>query len=195
MVESRTDQDNLLKILAICGIAAPFLFTALVTAGGLIYEGYSHVTQTVSELGGVDAEFPLLQNTNFFVIGILFIAFAVGLRLGIGKGMESVVGPALIGVFGISSGLGNAVFHCDPGREFQTLTGTMHNLTGLGGFVAATTGMFVISRSLKRDPLWHSLYGFSRIVSIVAAVSLLMWIGIAKVAEVKVWTEYFNDSS
>ena len=37
MVESRTDQDNLLRFLALCGIAAPIVFAILVVVGGFIY--------------------------------------------------------------------------------------------------------------------------------------------------------------
>ena len=53
MLGSRTTQDNLLRFLALCGITAPIVFAILVAVGGFIYEGYSHVTKAVSELGGV----------------------------------------------------------------------------------------------------------------------------------------------
>ena len=185
MLESRAGQDNLLKFLALCGIAAPIVFAISVTVGGFIYQGYSHATQAVSELGGVEAQYPLLQNTTFFVIGVLFIAFAFGLHRGIVGGRGSILGPVLVGVFGVSSGLANAFLPCDPGCEFQSLTGTMHNLTGLGGFIAAIAGIFVISRRLKGDPRWHSLYRFSWITGVAALVCLLLWIGVAKAAEVE----------
>ena len=50
MSENRATRDNLLKGLALCGVAIPIVFAVLVTVGGFIYEGYSHVTQAVSEL-------------------------------------------------------------------------------------------------------------------------------------------------
>ena len=184
MLESRSNQDNLLRFLALCGIAAPIVFTILVAVSGFIYEGYSHVTQAVSELGGVEAQYPLLQNANFFLIGVLFIAFAFGLHRGIGGGNGSIFGPVLVGGFGVSAGMGSAFLPCDPGCEFQTLTGTLHNLTGLGGFVAAIAGIFVISRRLRGDPNWQTFYSFSWITGIAALVSLLLWIGVAKIAEV-----------
>ena len=86
MHDSRPNQGNLLRFLALCGIAAPIIFAILVTVGGFIYEGYSHATQAVSELGGVEAQSPIIQNTNFLVIGVLFIAFAFGLHRGVGGG-------------------------------------------------------------------------------------------------------------
>ena len=179
------NQHNLLKFLALCGVAAPIVFAILVTVAGFVYQDYSHATQAVSELGGVEAQYPIIQNANFFVIGVLFIAFAFGLHRGLGGGRGSTLGPVLVGVFGVSSGLGNAFLPCDPGCEFQTLTGTLHNLTGLGGFIAAITGIFVISTRLKGDSHWHALYRFSWITGVAALVSLLLWIGVAKVAEVE----------
>ena len=184
MLESRAIQDNLLRLLALCSIAAPIVLAIVVTVGGFIYEGYSHATQAMSELGGVEAQYPLLQNAGFFVMGVLFIAFAFGLHRGIGGGRGSTLGPLLVGVFGVSSGFGNAFLPCDPGCEFQSLTGAMHNLTGLAGFVAAIAGVFVISRRLKGDPRWRSLYNFSWMTGVAAVVTLPLWIGVAKIAEV-----------
>ena len=86
MSENRATQDNLLKGLALCGVAIPIVFAVLVTVGGFIYEGYSHVTQAVSELSGVEAQHPWLQTTNFFVVGSLFVPFSLGLHRGIGAG-------------------------------------------------------------------------------------------------------------
>ncbi|MEE9202181.1 MAG: DUF998 domain-containing protein, partial [Dehalococcoidia bacterium] len=156
MSQNSTDRNSTLKLLALCGIAAPIIFAVLVVVGGFIYEGYSHATQAISELGGVEAQYPIIQNVNFFVLGILVVAFAVGLHRGIGGGRGSRLGPVLVGVFGVVAGIGNAFLPCDAGCDFQSLTGTMHNLTGLGGFVALIAGIFLISRRLKGDPRWHS---------------------------------------
>ena len=184
MSENRATQDNLLKGLALCGVAIPIVFAVLVTVGGFIYEGYSHVTQAVSELSGVEAQHPWVQTTNFFVVGALFVPFALGLRRGIGAGQGSRVGPVLVAISGVSACIGGAFFPCDPGCEFQSLTGTLHNVAGLTGFVAAIAGMFVISRRIILDSYWQALYRFSWIFGIAALVSLVLWIGVAKAAEV-----------
>ena len=95
----------------------------------------------------------------------------------------STLGPVLVGVFGILAGL-HAFLPCDLGCEFRTFTETMHNLTGLGGFIAAIAGIFVVSRRLKEDSSWRALYRFSLIAGVAAAASLVLWIGVAKDAEV-----------
>ena len=62
--------------------------------------------------------------------------------------------------------------------------GRCTNLTGLGGFVAGIAGIFVISRNIKEDSSWNSLYHFSWIAGVVVLASLLLWIGVAKAGEV-----------
>ena len=177
-------RDNSLMVLALCGVSIPIVFAVLVTVAGFQYEGYSHLRQAISELGGAGAENAIIQNANFLIIGILVLAFAVGLYRGIGSGSRSIIGPALIGVFGVSSGIANALLPCDLGCEFESLTGTLHNVTGLLGFIAAIAGIFVISRRFKSDIMWRSLYRFSWITGVATLVSLVLWIAIAKAAEV-----------
>ena len=58
-------------------------------------------------------------------------------------------------------------------------------MTGLGGFVAAIIGIFVISTRLKGDAHWYQVYRFSWITGVAALVSLLLWIGVAKAVEVE----------
>ena len=117
MIESRRNNDTLLRILALCGIVGPIIFAVLVTVSGFLYDGYSHSSQAISELAGSDAESPLLQTINFFIIGSAVMALAVGLHRGIGGGRGSVIGPALIFVFGASSGIGNGIFPFDSGCD------------------------------------------------------------------------------
>ena len=148
MLENRANNDNLLRVLALCGIAGPMIFAVLVTVSGTMYEGYSHATQAVSELGGVEAEQPLLQNINFFILGPMFILFAAGLHLGIRAGSGSKIGPALIGVFGLAVIL-NGIFPCDAGCDPETWKGFAHDGTGLGGFFAGILGIFLVSRRIK----------------------------------------------
>lgn len=173
-----------MRILALCGIAGPIIFAILVTVAGSLYDGYSHASQAISELGGVDAERPLLQNINFFLVGTMFMALAVGLHRVMGGGGRPALGPALVFIFGLSAGIGNGVFPCDSGCEGGWFNGFMHNLTGIIGFVAAISSIFVFSRRLKGDPDWGALYPVSRVFSFAALVTFVLWIGVAKIAEV-----------
>ena len=183
MLRRHATNENLVRLSAVFGVAGPIVLGALLAIEGKASDGYSHASQTISELGGVQAARPLIQNVNFMVVGVLFVGFAIGLHRGIGGG-GSVLGPALVGVFGVFSGVANALLPCDLGCEFQSITGTMHNVTGLMGFVAATAAMFVVSRRLGEDEHWDSLRTFSRAAGALALASLVAWIGVAKAADV-----------
>ncbi len=183
MSRSGIHQNNAQKLLAVCGIAAPIIFAILMIVAGFLYEGYSHATQALSELGGVEAQYPIVQNANFFVFGILTVAFAFGLHRGIGDGQGSRLGPILVGIFGIIT-VAQAFLPCDPGCDFKSLIGALHNLTGLNSFLALCVGILVTSRRLKGDPNWQSYRGYSLITGVAALVSLVAWIGISKAAGV-----------
>lgn len=168
--------DNLLTVLAACGLIAPLLFVALVLVAAGQYDGYNHAEQAISELGGAGAETPIVQNINFFIVGVLIMAFAVGLYGGIKHTGAFWLGTVLIGFFGLSSGIGNALLNCDPGCEFESVEGSLHNITGLAGFLAAVAGMLLIAGSLKLDERWRSLHTYTLLTAVAAFVSLAVWI-------------------
>lgn len=105
----------------------------------------SHVTQAISELGGVEAQNPLIQNVNFFTSGVVIAAFALGLYRNLYGAARSALGTALVGGFGLVA-VAHAFLRCDAGCEFVSTVGTLHNVTGLAGFVSVITGVFLISR-------------------------------------------------
>jgi len=91
---------NTLRVLAVCGIIGPVLFTGLVVIISYLRPGYSHMSQAISELGEVGAPNAIVQDTNFILVGLLIIAFSFGLHRGISEGRGSKVGPALVIIFG-----------------------------------------------------------------------------------------------
>ena len=170
--------------LGVSGIAVPLVFGVLVVVGGALQEGYSHASQTISELGGVEADRPILQNLNFLVTGLLVMAFALGLHRDIGRGRGSVAGPLLIGLFGLNAAVAQSLLPCDPGCEFETLTGTMHNVTGLASFAAVVAGITLVSRRFRDDPVWRSFATPTRLTAAAGLLALIAWIGIGKGAGV-----------
>jgi hypothetical membrane protein len=90
-MENRQSQT----ILSMCGIAAPVVSALLVIIAGAYYPGYSHVTRAISELGGAGAQHPLIQDVNFFITGVLIVAFALGLYRHFDGAVRSAVGAGL----------------------------------------------------------------------------------------------------
>ena len=74
--------DSTLRLLAICGIIAPLLWTFLVYSLGAVYPGYNHVLQYMSELGAIGSPVVWLFNPLAFGLsGILGVVFAYGLAV------------------------------------------------------------------------------------------------------------------
>lgn len=172
--EKRTmNHSRAVRLAALGGVIGPILFAVLVIVGGVVYDGYSHVGQKISELGGEGAEYAILQNINFIMIGVLTIGFSWALARVLGP---PYLGPVLIGIFGLFSSIANGLLPCDLGCQGETTVGLLHNITGLFGFIAAILGMFVLARRWRDDPTWQSHARFTRAVALVAVGSLAWFV-------------------
>lgn len=161
------------QLAAFGGVIGPILFVILVGLGGALYEGYSHAGQKISELGGEGAEYALLQNLNFILLGVSVIGFAWALAQVLGP---PYWGPALISIFGLSSSIANGLLPCDVGCQGQTTIGLLHNVTGLAGFVAAIVGMFILARRWQGNATWRSHVAFTRGAAFVAIAGLAWFV-------------------
>jgi hypothetical protein len=169
-------------LFSLCGIAAPIVFTSVVVIAGMLYPGYSHAAQAISELSAVDSPVADVQNVNSFVMGVLLIAFARGLHAGINPRRQSVLGPTLIGFFGVAY-IGYAFLPCDPGGAFVSIVGSLHNALATCSFLSVLIGIFIVSRTLAPDPDWGPRYRlYSLITATGGLVTLTLWIAIASPA-------------
>ena len=100
------------SLLAISGIVAPILFALAVIVLGFVREGYSHISQTISDLGEIGSPNMAGQNVNFILTGLLIVAFSFGLYRGTGPGEE--------GEGRLAAGLGDRSRPRGGGRVFQT---------------------------------------------------------------------------
>ncbi len=174
-----------LVVLGLCGVVAPLVFVVLVIVAGRHYPGYSHVTQAISELGGVDAPSPMIQNTNFAVAGLLIAAFTLGLQRALGDAARARLGTALVAAFGAAC-VAHAFLPCDAGCEFVSVTGSAHNLVGLAGFASVVAGVFVLSGVFGDTVRWSAYRRFSRTSAVVGLASLVLWIALAKIGRITV---------
>jgi hypothetical membrane protein len=162
------------RLLAVCGLAAPVLFTLGIIAAAWQNPGYSHISRAISELASVDAAAPVTQTLNFVATGVLTIAFALGL----GRRPAGRLGALLFGTLGVVM-IAHGALPCDAGCQFVTPVGTAHNVLGMLGFVAAVAGVWLSGRARRGG---FRLY--SSISAAAASIGLLSWIALAKVAGV-----------
>lgn len=141
-----------IRWLARVGIAGPVVWWLLVAVNGAITPGYSHVGDFISALGAVGAPYATLQRLNFLLFGAAILALTAGIHAWLGDGRRPRPATVLVGVFGAGVALA-AVFPMDlvtPG----SLTDTLHTRVSMVAFLAAITGVSLLTRRLAGDDRW-----------------------------------------
>lgn len=117
------------KILYLCGMLVPFVYIFMYIIGGALRPGYSHLSDSVSELLSPGApNKPLLDILNFTfallytLFGIGVIQFVIKSELGNPVGY---IGAGLIIAVGLAS-MGSAIFPQDATGTPATLPGRLH---------------------------------------------------------------------
>lgn len=169
-MDSRTQ-----KALSLCGILVPVVFISVVIILAHLTPGYSHMAHEISRFGEVGAPYALYQNLNFVFAGILATGFAVGLHRGLNEGNGSILGPALVGVFGIAALVGNGLFPLD--QDPAAITTIMHMLLATIGFIAIAAGMYVLAARMQADPQWIGYGGKSKVWGVGTVLLFILWIG------------------
>jgi hypothetical protein len=122
-VPGRRSRATLTKFLLASGILSSLLYVAMNIVGALRFEGYSSVSQTVSELSAIGAPSRPLWVPLAIAYGVLLIAFGLGVWASAGeKRALRVVGGVLIAYAAI--GFAWPPMHLRG--EGTSLTDTMH---------------------------------------------------------------------
>jgi hypothetical protein len=101
-VDHATQRHQVVRALAAAGIVGAILFTVTFVVEGLFRpEEYSAMAEPVSALEAGPGGW--VQRVNFVIFGLLTIAFAVGLHLGLRPTRWGVIGPSLL-VAAVESG-------------------------------------------------------------------------------------------
>jgi hypothetical membrane protein len=145
--------DSTAARLIVAGLVAPFPFIALVILQGYLQPGYSHVAHPISAL----AALPLgwIQNINFYVLGTLTIAYAIGLQFGVRPTRRGAIGPALVALSGVGLLLCGVVpWRLENGAFIEPVG---HVIGAVMSFLGVSIGHIVTSRRMERDPEWKGL--------------------------------------
>jgi Protein of unknown function (DUF998) len=154
-----TISRNRLTALALCGVAAPVLYVAAATAGGLRYPGYDHFKNAISVLGATGSPSASLMNfAGFLPYGVLVAVFALALHRGIRPDVGGWLGPAVLLLYGVAY-VGVAMAPCDPGCQSTTpsLHHRLHLLLGDFIFLTAILAPYTLYSRMRKDPAWQSL--------------------------------------
>lgn len=161
------------RLLALCGIVAPILFTLIVAVASLLRPGYSQTYNFISDLGV--GPYAIIQNVNFWIFGLLVVCFSLGLWGGLPapKGLASKVGVGLVILFGLGVFFAG-VFPEDYG------TGKMHSLVSSLAFLAIIAAQLLIWLGLRKgDRAGWGRYRIYTLISGILSFAMLVVLGMA----------------
>jgi hypothetical membrane protein len=162
------------RILFLCGVIAPVLFVFMAILGGAIRPGYSHISDTVSELFSPGAPNKHLLDPLHTIFALLLVAFGFGVLQFVRRSGQStrggVAGAALFMAMGLLSVATATVFPQDAWGSPPTFRGQMHqNLSGIVGLLSMLS-MVLIGMWFNRAKLFP---GFGTYSFVTVGVSLL----------------------
>ncbi len=167
----RIGNCDIRKLGAICGIAGPSIYFVVVVVLGFLYEGYSHKTQTMSELGAYAAPHHLVMNVaGLGLLGGTLIIFAFGLNAGVARGAGARLWLILMSISGLALVL-TAIFPTDPGGADNTTTGVLHSIFATIAAIAMVAALPSMLFRLHKDDRWRH---YSSFTLAVAGLALLI---------------------
>lgn len=175
-------KKKLISYSALAGNVAPIFYVVLVIVLGLLESGFSHRTDMMSILGGVEGIRGLIFNVGVVITGLLLIVFAFGLHQSINKGVGSRTGPILIVLAGVGL-FGAAIFSCNVNCtnviETKTVIGILHMLSSfVAGLCLAISPFFIFFR-MKKDTRWKKYRSFTLSIGVLSNLpGVVLWISI-----------------
>ena len=159
------------EYLSLAGILGPLVYFLLLTTLGFLWEGYSPLRDSMSELGAVDSPYKTMMNVlGFMGLGLSILLFALAYHRQMEKSWLvklTMLFLTIAGVFMIVVGF----FPCDSGCVDVTATGKLHSLTSIPQSIAlplaAISSAFAFGRDRRFGQKWQ-LASF--------------WIGVASLA-------------
>jgi hypothetical protein len=134
--------------LALAGLVASAVLVLGVMVAGLTWPGYSHRTQNISDLGGIEAPYPALLNVTLVLFGLLVVAFSPALHQGLPRRAHPRAGPLLVGYFGVAAVV-QGLTPCTPGCAAGTRPDLLHGLAATTGILAVAAGMLSYWRAIR----------------------------------------------
>jgi hypothetical membrane protein len=175
------------RFLLAAGVAVPVVYYVNLLVSSLLYPGYDHARQWVSELGSASARYPALFNISIVLVGLLGLAAAPGFgwalrRRGAGR-VVSVLVALLVAGFGVAMVMGGLFPMPDP----------RHN--GYGLAIGLLLVPLLMALGLRRRPELRALRIFLVVdfVAMVVLFAILMGVGsLVTRANVGLWQRAFS---
>lgn len=168
------------RIFYLLGLFAPILFVFTAILGGALRPGYSHVTETISELFSPGSPNRLFLSGLYALFGVCLALFGYGLvlfvqHIGKFKRMGTVAAFAfiLVGLLSISTA---TVFPQDARGSTPTFFGEMHN--NIHGVISLLSILYIVLFGIwfHRTGIapFFRAYSFATVAAVVLSAGWLM---------------------
>jgi hypothetical protein len=150
---------------------------AVAIVEGTLRSGYDPVLEPISALALGPRGW--VQTSNFVLLTISMVSFAVVLRTALRSGASSVAAPGVFLLMAIGMAL-SAAFTMDPVGAPATTSGQLHELGGFLIFPWIPVAVLSSARRFRRDPEWRSLAKYTLVTGLfclAAIVFFLVFVG------------------
>ena len=171
------ERGSMIAALAAAGIAGPIIFGVVGLVQSVLRQDHSLVEHPISALAAGNSGW--IQNVNFLLFGLLMIAFAVGLHLGVRPSRTGWVGFAFLVLSGIGLMWGGLFPATDSAGAFDE-NRVLHIPGFIMTFLGGGIGLVVISRRMARDPRWKSVATYALATGITMLVLILVGGGLVR---------------
>jgi hypothetical membrane protein len=155
--------------LAIAGIVGPVIFAMLAIAQTLLRPEHSFIADPISALAAGPSGW--VQNLNFLHFGLLMIAYAIGLHLGVSPTRSGIVSTAFLVLSGFGLVWAGLFPATSPSGAFEDRA--LHTPGFIMTFLGAAIGLILMSRRMAHDPRWQSLGTYGLATGMAILVLLL----------------------
>jgi hypothetical membrane protein len=171
------ERHPVIAALAAAGIAGPIIFAVVALVHSLLRQDHNLVAHPISALAADPSGW--VQDVNFLLFGLLMIAYAVGLHLGVRPSRWGVVGFAFLVLSGIGLMWGGVFPATDATGAFDE-NRVLHIPGFIMTFLGGGIGLIVMSWRMARDPRWQSVATYTLAVGIAMLVLILVGGGLVR---------------
>ncbi len=167
-------QKNYWQFIALSGAIAALVYIAHVIMGGVLWVGYSHVKQTISELTGNGA--PDAEMLRIFTLGygILAVLFSTSLYVLFRKYKVDTIarfGAVLLLIMHTASLVGYGLFPLEQGGEVLTFGNFMHLAITAIVVIATVGALFAIGYGLWLTKNFKGIGVFTLVCAVVIVLA------------------------
>ncbi len=168
------------RFLSTCGLVAPLLFVFTTVLGGALRPGYSHLSDTISELFSPGSPNKPLLDTLHAIYALLLVLFGIGIlqlvRCSTRARRVGMAGASLYITMGLVSMLTATAFPQDPWGSTPTFAGQMHMyLHGVISLLTIVTMILIGIWFQRANGLsWFLIYSLITVGVVIVAAGFYM---------------------